>query len=397
MNQTQSCIIQVLNYALHGKTTAINENINWEELIQECRNHQIASLVYSGISKDTLNNIEKPLLERWKKEIFMSGVYQINHINQVSHVLSIFNENNIPVIVLKGLVIRDLYPKSELRTMGDADILVHEKDLLKVSKILMGLGYKEEGRNAFHIEFGKGTSHIEVHWTLANESMFNGIVEFKNELWSNSVAVNIGKSHALSMCDEDLLLYLFIHMAKHLKYSGFGIRQVCDVVLLIEDRWQFINWRRFLNKSKRSGVEKFTLSMFIICNKLFKMTIPKDLNEYIAFDDKYIDVLIDEIFSNGVHGKVDKALERSKILTSNNENNSVFKSIKDMYFPSIDKLSDKYEYVNKNKILLPFAWIHRIINTIFRTDYSLSDKIKLSVKSTGISKKHSELLNWLEL
>ena len=41
----------------------------------------------------------------------MSNVYQINHIKQISNILSIFNDKNIPIIVLKGLVIRDLYPK----------------------------------------------------------------------------------------------------------------------------------------------------------------------------------------------------------------------------------------------------------------------------------------------
>ena len=38
------------------------------------------------------------------------------------------------------------------------------------------------------------------------------------------------------MCDEDLLVYLCIHMAKHFINSGFGIRQVCDVLLLVEQR-----------------------------------------------------------------------------------------------------------------------------------------------------------------
>ena len=44
----------------------------------------------------------------------------------------IFNKNNIPVIVLKGLVVRDLFPNPTLRTMCDADILVKEKDLENV-------------------------------------------------------------------------------------------------------------------------------------------------------------------------------------------------------------------------------------------------------------------------
>ena len=47
--------------------------------------------------------------------------------------------------------------------MGDADILIHEKDIETVIEILDNLGYKEEDRDTYHIEFGKGNSHIEVH------------------------------------------------------------------------------------------------------------------------------------------------------------------------------------------------------------------------------------------
>ena len=401
MNEIQSYIIKNLNYSLRGKKMDIplNDEFNWAELIEECRQHQILSLVYSGISKESLKNIDNNILEQWKKETFMSGVYQINHIKQISSVLNIFDANNIPVIVLKGLVVRDLYPKSELRTMGDADILVHEKDLDKVSSILTGLGYVEYNRNEFHIEFCKGNSYIEVHWTLANENIFDEIVEFKNELWERAVEVNIGDSKALSMCDEDLLLYLCIHMAKHFIDGGFGIRPVCDVMLVVEERGKFINWNSFIIKAKRIKIDKFIMSIFAICNKLFSMSIPNELQKYKVREDKYINLIIEAIFESYVHGSRDKVTAVSKYLgyKSYSKKFSSIAIFRHLYFPPIEKLSERYRYAKKYKLLLPVAWIHRFVNTIFRKDYSLSDKVKLFMQGTNISKKHSELLNWLEL
>lgn len=401
MNEIQSYIIKNLNYSLRGKKTDIqlNTNINWNELVEECQQHQISSLVYSGIPKKSLKNIDNDILEKWKRETFMSGAYQINHIKQISGVLSIFNTNNIPVIALKGLVVRDLYPKSELRTMGDADILVHEKDLDKVSSILTGIGYVEHSRNAFHIEFCKENSYIEVHWTLANETMFDGIAEFKNELWERAIEVNVGDSTALSMCDEDLLLHLCIHMAKHFINGGFGIRQVCDVMLVVEQRWKFIDWNSFIIKAKRSRIDKFTMSIFAICNKLFEMSIPDELENYKVKEDKYINLIIDAIFSNGVHGHRDKMATRAKSLAYENDRKKVsgLASFRRVYFPSIEKLGDKYDYAKKYKILLPIAWLHRFMNTVFRNDYSVVDKLRLFIQGAGISKKHSELLSWLDL
>lgn len=401
MNEIQSYIIKNLNYSLRGKKTDIplNTNINWNEVIEECRQHQISSLVYSGISKESLKNIDKNTLDKWKRETFMSVVYQINHIKQISNVLSILNTNNIPVIVLKGLVVRDLYPKSELRTMGDADILVHEKDLNKVNDILINLGYIKKQSHTFHTVYIKGNSHIEVHWTLANEEMFNGIAEFKDETWERAIDVNVGESKSLSMCDEDLLLYCCIHMAKHFINSGFGIRQVCDVLLLVEKRGQYIDWNSFVNRSKRKGVYKFTMSIFAICNRLFEMRIPDELKEFIEFDNVYLDELIDAIWKSGVHGKRNKVWILTRQVTREGKRlkNNWIGRIKKIYFPNGNSLSERYSYAKNNKVLLPVAWIHRILNAMFRKGYSISDKIRLFLYGSSISKRHGELLKWLEL
>lgn len=402
MNEIQSYIIKNLNYSLRGKKMDIplNTNIDWNEVIEECRQHQISSLVYSGISKESLKNIDKNTLDKWKRETFMSGVYQINHIKQISSILNIFNDNNIPVIVLKGLVVRDLYPKSELRTMGDADILVHENDLDNVVNILQDEGYIEHSRIEYHIEFSRGNSHIEVHWTLANEEIFDGIVEFKDETWARVIDIKVGESNSLSMCDEDLLLYLCIHMAKHFIDSGFGIRQVCDVLLLVEKRGQYIDWDSFVTRTKRSGVYKFTMSIFAICNKLFEMSIPDELKEgFVEFNDKYLDELIDLIWANGVHGKKNKAeiIARQLIKEENNKKNNWIGRIKKIYFPTGNSLSNRYSYAKKNRLLISIAWIHRILNVMFRKDYSIQDKIKISLHGSKISKQHDELLSWLEL
>lgn len=401
MNKAQEYIVQILNHSIHNKKMELdtNEDISWKDILEECKSHNIESLVYYGIHSNTLKTIDKEILESWKKQTFISNIYQINHIKQISNILNVLNDKNIPVIVLKGLVIRDLYPKSELRTMGDADILIHENDIETVIEILNNLGYEEEGRHDPHIELKKGNSHIEVHWSLTNEGMFKGMDTFNNAIWSNAVEVKIGDSNALSMCDEDLLLYLCIHMAKHFICSGFGIRQVCDVLLLVEKRSKFIDWNSFMIKAKRSGIDKFTMSIFAICNKLFGMSIPDELEKYKVKEEKNINLTIDAIFSNGVHGNSDKMVTRAKQLTYENNNKKVsyISSFRRVYFPSSDNLCDKYGYVKKYKLLLPVAWIHRFVNTIFRKDYSVSDKVKLSMQGANISKKHSELLRWLEL
>lgn len=399
MNKTQEYIVEILNHSIHNKKIELdkNEDISWKDILEECKSHNIEALVYYGIHSNTLKTIDKEILESWKKQTFMSNIYQINHIKQISNILSIFNGKNIPVIVLKGLVIRDLYPKSELRTMGDADILVHEQDLNKVKEILKDMEYEEVCRHGFHIVFCKGNSHIEVHWTISDEEIWIGLNEFTDEVWNNAIEVNVEDSKSLSMNYEDLLFHLIIHKANHLKSSGFGIRQICDVALLVDKKREYINWNEFINKLKRSKIDKFAMIILEICNKLFEIEFPKELEYMRVKNEIYTDILIDIIFLNGVHGKKEIISSVAKYFSDSNQKNNFITGFINMYFPSQDKLTNRYSYAKNNKLFLPIAWIHRLLNAIFRRDFRLSEKVKISIQGSDISKRYGELLNWLEL
>lgn len=399
MNKMQTQLVSFLDSAIHNKNVEINqdENIEWEEIMEESKAHKIEALIYSAVKNNPINNIDKDLLEKWKKDTFKSGISQVNHINQVSDVLNIFNKNNIPVIVLKGLVVRDLFPSPTLRTMCDADILVKENDLENIKKLLVDMGYSEMPSSEKHLNFWRGYTHIEVHWTISDEGYFDNMPEIEESIWKDSVEVEVGKSKALSMCDEDLALHLCIHMASHMIDRGFGIRQVVDLVLLVEQRGNLINWNSFMNKAKKCGVDKFTMAIFMVSKKLFNIDIPKEVYDNKLENSKYIDILIDDIFSSGVHGKKDKAAVFAKELAYTDDDSSVFKKYMEFLFPKVENLDDRYSYAKKYKILAPIAWIHHLYAGVFNKEYSFGEKVKFGFGAMSISKKKNKLISWLEL
>ena len=70
----------------------------------------------------------------------------MRHVKNVTEILSKFSENNIKTVVLKGLVVRNFYPRPEFRTMSDADIVVQKKDLNAAIELINSLGYVEKVR-----------------------------------------------------------------------------------------------------------------------------------------------------------------------------------------------------------------------------------------------------------
>ena len=291
--------------------------------------------------------------------------------------------------------------------MCDADILVHEEDLDKVSELMDSLGYikyKEKEHHGAHIVFTKGKTVLEVHWTLINDSFFAGDKSFFEEnLWKDAIEVEVGGVKTLSLSLEDLAVHLCTHMVVHLAYIGFEIRQLLDLVLLVEKKGDMIDWKSFLYKVKVCGIYKFTIAIFTICNKLFDMDIPNVIAKEEKLKEEYIDLLIEDIFASGVHGKKDSdRIFASEFAFDQGEGAadgyfSILKKFMKLLFPPVNSMSDKYTYAKKCIVLAPIAWIHHLFVGIFNNEYSFSRKVKIATLTVTVANKRNKLLKELDL
>ncbi|MEG1312098.1 MAG: nucleotidyltransferase family protein [Romboutsia sp.] len=407
MNNTQAQFIELLSKSIRSEVTIKKyDDVNWQEILGIAKSHKVEGIIYSVLKKSGLSSeIENESLEELKKIVFNTGVVQIRSINNLETIFECFNNENIPVIVLKGLVVRDFYPQPEQRSMCDVDILIHKEDLERTKELLFGMGYMlDEHEASHHIKlFHRIYPVIEVHWHIVKRDGFNGnIEEFETNIWVNTINVNVEKTQVLSLGYEDLVLHLCMHMASHLASSGFGLRQLGDLVLLVENKGEIINWNIFISNAKKYGFERFSKIIFNVCNKLFDMDIPKEI-AYEIDQDKYIDLFINEIVESGVHGKKDMVNSFGNQLAFNFEdkdNNATVGAIKrflKFIFPPIENMSDKYSYAKKVKLLIPIGWIHHLFNGIFSSDYKAKDKLKFVSSGVGVSVKKNKLLEWLEL
>lgn len=405
MNLVQRQIIAFIKSAIYGEKTHIDkkQQIDWEDIINISREHKVEALVYSAISNEIKEIIPEELLKLWKKEVFLSGVTQQNHMKDIEQLLYSFNKEDIDVLVLKGLVIRDLYPTPTLRTMSDADIVVKETYLENSHKIMINNNYIEYKKTVNDYLFMKnGCLPIELHWNLADEHFFKQISKFEEEMWSNVENVSIGSAVAKTMSLEDLAIFQCIHMAKHIVYRGFGIRHLVDFTLLVNKKRNEINWTKVMDRCKKYGIYKFVLKVMLACNTLFEMPIPSDIEEVVKEDKSYLNQFIDDIFESGVHGKQDfvSSVASEFAYTADKEDGKNYSSLKryiSFLFPKVEDMSDRYNYAKKYKVLQPTAWGHHLIRGVFNKDYSLKDKIKFTTETVRVSQKRNDLINWLEL
>ena len=401
MEKYQEQIIDLLNSSIHDTKPKLDysKNVDWDKVIEESNAHSITGLLYPALKKYDNSKLDVDVLNSLKKSTFISAVQQSKHIKETAKILELFNKNNIPVIVLKGLVIRNYYPMPDLRTMCDSDVIIHKEDLEKVRTLLLNEGFREEEDAGHHIAFFKFGFNLEVHWTLANETFRKGQECFQEHIWKDARKIQVDGVDTLALSLEDQALHFCAHMASHMAISGFGVRQLADLVLLVEHEGKNINWNSFIKKTKKSGLYKFSIGMFKVCNYLFNMEIPKELKDNNN-DEEVIKLVINDIFTGGVYGQRDLSFTfRAQVGYDIEEDNtiSMIKRYIQIILPPPSKLSDRYGYAKKYKILLPIAWIHHIFVGITTKEYSKESKKKFLTSTISNAKSRNKVVKWLEL
>ena len=131
-----------------------SDQLFFDRLIGIGSRHQILPSIYGGILRNKLSTyFPEDLLEYLKK------IHQLNQnrnkllFNQIEFLSSLFNENQINHVFLKGsaVIIDNKYDAMSERMIGDIDILIAENDLKKSEKLLKMNGFKENPETDFEL------------------------------------------------------------------------------------------------------------------------------------------------------------------------------------------------------------------------------------------------------
>lgn len=385
--------------------------IDWHEIYAEAIAHQVHTLIYPVVKKiDPQIGPDEKLMALWNISVMSCGIQMICDEVWLGEVVETLNTVGIRVIVLKGMAINKCYIYPELRTMGDADILVQEKDINAATEVLKELGYiAEKDQKTKHIKFFKNKSiSIELHRLLIDYDFMQNKESFHNEVWNQLIEINLGAVKAYALSWEMQVLHLCIHMAEHITYGGFGLRQVSDLVMVVETNREQIDWNNILQRSIYYGVEQFVFAIFAVCNTLFQMEVPEEFAVMGKINYEKVDQLIEDILLGGNSGKKDIVRTSANVLINNSGNGealleykNVFLKVIHIIFPNREIMArrKKYLYVKKSPLLLPLAWVHRIAYGLKRKDFNFKDKkaIFKDNKLNNIARERHNLLEWLGL
>ena len=389
MNSIQQQLANCLSVAIRQQEYLVPDDLNIDELMSETKAHDVSGLVYKILK----NQVP---IEDYRREIIFQSLTQSRYFKQSLQNIKILQEVGIDIVLLKGSILKSLYPLAELRTMGDIDFLVRSEQLKSIEKCLSELGYqKRDSHNEKHDVYDGQGFQFEVHWSLVNESRQSGHESFETDLWQHLQPIEIEGVTYQTLSDEDFLVHLLVHAAGHMKSSGFGIRQLCDITLWIEEK---TNLDFDYVEERLKELRIFTFSQYLLetCQDLLYLEVPIEL-KLEQVNQVTLNKLVETIFKNGVHGHREKENQFGHYFAYGQHKQHIWLILLQCLFPSIRDLSRRYTYAHRYHWLLPVAWIHRFFHVLFHPAFSFQDKLNLFIKTPTVAHQKAALLRRLEL
>ncbi len=364
MNNSYETIVNILKYSIKKQNYILDDNvINWGEFVEKADEHQISALIYYLIGKNNLKNVPNDILNKWKKDIILSGIAQRKITEAFRNIIDdIILKLNIDIIVLKGIVLKKYYPVNELRTMSDFDILIHKNDFQKIKEYLLEnhFIYIEDNHPIHATFYNENGVCIEVHWKLINnENYIADTINFEKYIWDELIEFDLDGVKVKTLNKENFLLHLCIHMAKHLRNSGFGLRQLYDIVLFCNKEKDNIDWNIFESKCRECGALKFSVGLFKLINKLFYLSFFEEALRRNKLDNYDSEVLFEEILSYDKYNEERRNISIRSAAKIRKENKKILLGL----FPKEKYLKRDFPYAI-NKVMLIVAWFHRLLKKL---------------------------------
>ncbi len=289
-------------------------------------------------------------------------------------ICTFLEESHIWYMPLKGVILKELYPKTVMRQMADNDILYDKSGQKQLMNYMTKCGYTVESVGKLHhdVYVRPPIYNFEMHTELFSKSHNKNFYIYYSKI-ENYLVKDNGKNYAYHLTDEDFYIYMTAHEYKHYNLGGTGLRSLLDRFLYIKKKEKSLNWDYIDRQIKILGISDFESESRKLSKEIFSGADISDMTESESEMLKYY------IFS-GTYGTMKNIVnKRMKTFSEKNGRCSNFGYLWRRIFPPAEFYKQYFPFFYKHKILIPVIWTFRLIRgmTLGRK------KIKSELNKTG--------------
>ena len=97
------------------------EGVSWEEVFRQTKRHSVANMACYSVDKLHGKPDEK-LWKQWKEVRNKAVVKNVTLTAELRRICSLFADNGIRCLPIKGSRMKELYPRTDMRLMADLNI-----------------------------------------------------------------------------------------------------------------------------------------------------------------------------------------------------------------------------------------------------------------------------------
>jgi len=318
-----------------------NSDIDEEKLYQLAKINKLSNFLENWAQKYCQSKEVKNLINQ---DYTAQIVKDTNQNIEIQKILNAFEKNKIKTLVVKGALMKNIYPQNYMRQMCDLDILVDTNHFKKASQVMDNIGYHKHFNHEKHLVFEKLPFMIvELHRKLVLEKDVVGY-EYFSDIWPLCIKYK-DYENIYQLDIDNAYVFCMVHLLIHFKFTGIKVKDILDVYLYNETYKDTLNYDKLSKIFDNLGIQDFAENIKNIAYKWFGTDEVEDFDEVEKF------ILKGSSLNNRVHYSIG---------VNNGKLNFLMKSL----FPEMKTMREKFPILRKFPPLLPVMWITRIVKDI---------------------------------
>lgn len=347
--------------------------------------HTMTSIVYmaldgSGIFDETDTDLVKEWSDAWNKAIRKNILLDM----ECQKMIQFMEKKGIWHMLLKGSVLKNLYPAAEMRQMADIDILFDADYQMQMHQYMINHGYKAEA-------FGVGVHDTYVKPPVYNFELHTALFGGKHDAWiryysdvKNRILQNEGSSFGYHFRDEDFYIYIMTHAYKHYISNGTGLRSLLDIYVYINKKGKELDWNYINEEAEKLGIRKFEKQCRKLSLKLFSN--PRSFSKK-EFSEEERRQLFYFVYSGTYGNQQNNVKNKLKIIQPDRmpiSRKTKWKYYIQRLFPNMEWYKTNAPFCHQHKWAIPFFWIYRLLYSVLFKRKNIMQEIKIVKNSEKI-------------
>ena len=383
MNAINQMFLEALAAGLRGERVQWENPLSaqdWAALLKLAQAHHVLPMIFEAVyACPAARSADDRLMMMAKRQTMQSVMMQAMKTGELLALVKHLRAAGVTPCVVKGIVCRELYPHPDHRISGDEDVLIPPEQFERCHEAMLAFGMRpadpqQDILTAHEVPYGKPGSplYIELHKHLfpPESDAYGDFNRFFADAHAHTTEIVVDGTPLTTLSPTDHFFYLICHAFKHFLHSGFGIRQVCDIVLFAGRYGREIDWTAVLENCRDIRAEQFAAALLRIGRKYLGFNpnaagVPQAWQE-IAVDEG---PMLSDLLDSGVFGDASMSRKHSSTLTLNavaadRQGRKAGGNVLSTLFPGRSTLAGRYPFLRTKPWLLPLAWAMRIVHYV---------------------------------